>query len=217
MYFAGAQLSHKIRFTLGAGECGVRQYPLKIMDDYMKAIMPLTLTLLLSSCASVNDINKVSSPPEPISNKVSLDYYGSRNDLTPTDMAIYSTVIDLSKKRANTISTVSFPLSYAIYCDQERSQCKHAAVKTEIKYTTSTIGSGERYINGYFVSEMGEKAEFKSSLSSTGGQYTSISVPEGVPIISNEASKTPFKVALKSGETVELKGISGDLVVFQVQ
>jgi len=175
----------------------------------MKTAIIIT-SLLISACSANHNISQ--SPPSD--SKVIVNYFQSRNDIQETIKKAITT-IDIEVKESNENSThhIDLPLSYAVFCKAEKTDCKHAAVKSTIKYKI-TKGTGKALLlNGTFFTEMGRSKSWGSSNSMT----VSSSVPNGIPVISEEKKEYPLFLTLTVGQKVEIHGISGDRVILHVQ
>ncbi|MBB3045892.1 hypothetical protein FHR99_000128 [Litorivivens lipolytica] len=179
----------------------------------MRLLILVVSVFFMSACSTNEQVRQ----PHEIENTVTLEYFGSRNDIFRSgDQAVFTTNIQAKESPANSNYRVDFPLSYAVFCNAQKSECKHAVVKSSIKYKVVKSEPGLLTLVGTFSSEMGRSKSLESSLSRSGNKTTS-SVASGVPIISEERQERDIYLALAKGEKVILNGISGDRVALYVQ
>lgn len=166
----------------------------------MKILFVIVAALLLSSCA-------LQSPKEvvPISQRV--QFSGAQNALTPDLRQSLEIFTDLPIGDGST-RLIQFPLTYAIEC-LNKSDCKHAVVKTHLEFTTQGVGEGLVRFTGVLHSEMGRSISVTSPSLSGYSQTQSMTIPNNVRVIGESKNDQPFERVLRFGEKLELQGLAG--------
>lgn len=177
----------------------------------MKRIILAAVTLvLLSACATNSEPIK----PQKIL-QLRIEYFHARDDLKvgkQRDLREDSTTPVSSLITRGGERQIFYPnLSYAIFCNQEKSICKHAVVKANVEYQLSIVNDKEIHVRGQLKSEMG-----RSKTREVPGSSNTTSVPEGVEIIGTQDTIVPFEKNIKIDERFELVGLAEDRIFFSL-
>lgn len=167
----------------------------------------LMVATMLSACA-------IQPKKEVVNAKYHLHFYGAQDDLSTSQTRDVEFDI-LEGDKSNPIShgthVTRFPLSYAIECNQAKTACKHAVVKTDIEFTATNIDENTIKVSGILHSEMGRNLTTSMNSSSFSGlkQVISRNVPDSVELINEAKVDKPFDKTLKIGETLNIEGLAG--------
>jgi hypothetical protein len=182
------------------------------MYKYMKFKYSATITMLMA--ASMLSACAVHPQKETSSIKYHLHFYGAQDDLFPGEYLTAEVDIvegDKSSLIRHNTHLNKFPLTYAIECNQAKTACKHAVVKTDIEFSTQKINNKTIKLSGVLRSEMGRKLTTSMTSSSLAGmtQVVSMSVDDYIEVINETKVDMPFEKTLQIGEKLELKGLAG--------
>jgi hypothetical protein len=170
-------------------------------------VTTLIAATLLSACA-------MQPKKENTTAKYHLHFYGAKNDsFSGQDLPLKIDLLegDMPNSIGHGVHTSKFPLTYAIECNQDKSACKHAVVKTDIEFSASNIDEKTIKVSGILHSEMGRNLTTSMSSSSFSGttQVLSMRVPDSVELINETKVDQRFEKTLKIGEKYEIKGLAG--------
>ncbi|MBA3022718.1 MAG: hypothetical protein KKB48_09670 [Gammaproteobacteria bacterium] len=175
----------------------------------MKKYYFVLIALLLASCTSHSPIKE-----GPTTRNI-MQFSGARNDLFPEHLQNHPKIAFAVALVNGGVHTTAFPLTYAVQCNTARTSCKHAVVKTELKYITRVTSESAVSVSGVLHSEIGRSFSVKSGLSSTYSQTQSMSIPPELEVIAELKDDRRFDRVLELGEKLELKGLGGVQVVLE--
>lgn len=174
-----------------------------------KTMLFLSTTVLLSACSTIN-----LPSDKGVSVTQSLSFFGPVNDLLPEQR--------LNKSINNTkpieLGQQSFipPLTQAVQCNKERTDCKHAVIKTWLEYKVESQTDQSIFVEGVLHSEMGRSFS-QNTKSPVYSQEESRTIPESIQLIGESKRDKPFQKKLKLGDELELFGLAGEKVTIKFQ
>lgn len=167
----------------------------------MKIIALVIAISCMSACAV-----QLTSTKETLPIKYHAHFYGAQDDLSADHPR--TTEVDVLNLIGLDTHTIKFPLTYAIACNQIKTDCKHAVVKTDLEFTTQNLNNKTIKISGILHSEMGRA--LTTTMSSSGmSEKHSMSVPDVVSLIREGKVNQAFEKTLSLNERIELKGLAG--------
>ena len=168
--------------------------------------MKIIALLIAISCMSACAVQSTSTK-ETLPIKYHAHFYGAQDDLSADHPR--TTEVDVLNLIGHDGHIVKFPLTYAIACNQAKTDCKHAVVKTDLEFTTQNLNNKTIKVSCVLHSEMGRA--LTTTMSSSSGMSTkhSMSVPDVVSIIGENRVNQTFEKTLLLNEKIELKGLAG--------
>lgn len=177
------------------------------MKHKCTTVTTLIAATMLSACAMQPKMENTTA-------KYHLHFYGAKNDsFTGQYRPVEIDILEGSKRNTigHGVHVDKFPLTYAIECNQDKSACKHAVVKTEIEFTATKVNDKTVKVSGVLRSEMGRNLTTSMNTHTFSGmtQVFSMSVPDSVELINQAKVDRPFEKTLQIGEKLDIEGLAG--------
>lgn len=163
----------------------------------MRQMVIVLVTLAIAGCAT---------PPKQTTDipvrVARISFAGANNDLLP-GVRTPQIATDINETRGD-ITVTTFPPTYAIACNTDKTECRHAVVGTTLKARYTLEPTGKLRISGMLNSQMGRSVSFMGPI------FREImSVSDSVPIIAARSEEDVIDTYLDQGETLTLRGLAG--------
>gem|GEM_PF-6592613 len=172
----------------------------------MKFLFLVISMISITACSTYSEGD--ASAEEPI--VVNFIYQHSRDDLGGNFLPPYSFDEKFVEYKKNQTSTRSLPMSYMITCNNNKSSCKHAVVKSGLNFSFSLVNDTPT-LTVDFESNVGKSQTSSDKLASL-----TKSIPDGVDVALKAHMKKEFKLTLKKGANLNIKGPSEDQLMITV-
>lgn len=137
-----------------------------------------------------------------------VEYLGAHDALAQNGRRLPPSVYSLTIDSATDLHVQVFPMSYAIECGAEMTDCQHAVVSTEVKLHAVRDDDKTVQVRGLLKSAMGRS---QTTTFGTGSArvVSRMAVPESVDVIEERARNMPFDRRVRLGEPFDIEGLAG--------
>ena len=177
------------------------------MKHKYTTVTTLIAATMLSACAMQPKMENTKA-------NYHLHFYGAKNDTfekSHRESEVETNEGTIGNKIAHGVNLVRFPLTYGVECNQEKTACKHAVVKTDIEFSSKNINGNEIKLTGILHSEMGRSLSIPMLSPPLSGlsQVFTMTVPNSIELINEAKIDQHFEKTLQIGEKYRVDGLAG--------
>lgn len=170
----------------------------------MKSRFLLVVAVMLAGCATVPS-------REPLVAR--MEYLGARNDHALSGRLLPSSVFSSAGAEVGTNKSIVFPMSHAVECNSDKTDCRHAIVRSSVRWTITSMKRDRVHLVGALECAIGRTQTIESFVGGTGSR-ASQSISDDVEVIDERVALFPFDREVAIGEALDLDGLQGVKVRF---